>query len=102
MRLGSATVCARPRGLEARTAPPGDRSEYCEEPLSGVSSELGGEARALMLERFVDSGGGGPRRGLRSDAVERLEAERCRGSVLMTALRHGGRTPRGAQGTALA
>jgi hypothetical protein len=85
MALGSATVCARPRGLDERAAPPGDSSEYCGlVPLRGVSSVCAGGERALRLLRFVDSGGGGPRRLARSDVLERLDSERWRCSIVMS------------------
>jgi hypothetical protein len=44
---------------------------------------VGGE-RALRLLRFVDSGGGGPRRLARSDVLERLDEERWRCSIVMS------------------
>jgi hypothetical protein len=66
-----------------RAAPPGDSSEYCGlAPLKGVRSVFGGDS-ALRLFRFVDSGGGGPRRLARSDVLDRLDKERCRGSSIV-------------------
>ena len=92
MVSGSATVCARPRGLdEGALAPPGEKEGYGEPRLlspSGWSDDEGDEVTVGISGSGRLVGGlrlgRGPRRADGSEGVDMLDAERCRDSGVMS------------------
>lgn len=89
---GSATVCALARGLvEGALAPPGEKEGYGEPRLlrprgwsddegDEVTLGISGSGRLVCGMRF----GRGPRRAAGSEGLEIFDAERCRGSWVMS------------------